>query len=94
MNVDDVLLLMVVGGFGVATAYLRAEYVRWREQGASERRRENALRELHAARLFDHPTAALSAVPGGAARRPATRSPPRTYPFVERRRRLRQHAAQ
>jgi hypothetical protein len=92
MNLDDVLLVMVLGGFGVAVAYVRAEYVQWREQGVSERRRESALRDLHAARLSHHPTA-LSAVPGGA-RRASTRSAPRPYPFTERRRRPRQQAAQ
>ena len=93
MNLDDVLMGIVVGGIGVAAAYLRAEYVRWREQGASERRRETALRELHTARLFQHPTA-LGATSGATARRSSARSTPRTHPFVERRRRPRLHAAQ
>jgi hypothetical protein len=93
MNLDDVLLVMVLGGFGVAVAYVRAEYVHWREQGASERRRESALRDLHAERLSHHSTA-LSAVPGGAARRNPARSTPRAHPFTERRRRPRQKAAQ
>ena len=93
MNLDDALLVMVITGFGVAIAYVRAEYVHWREQGVSERRRENALRDLHAARLSHHSTA-LSTVPGGAARRASTRSGPRVHPFTERRRRPRQQAAQ
>jgi hypothetical protein len=94
MNLDDVLMGIVVGGIGVAAAYLRAEYVRWREQGAAELRRESALRELHTARLFHHPTATLGAISGAAARRSAARSTPRTHPLVERRLRPRQHAAQ
>jgi hypothetical protein len=59
MTFDIVLLLIVVGGIGLSAAYVRAEYVRWRRHGASERRRETALRQLHAERLSDQQDAAL-----------------------------------
>jgi hypothetical protein len=59
MSFDIALLLIVAGGIGLSAAYVRAEYVRWREHGAAQRRRESALRELHAARLSDQQNAAL-----------------------------------
>jgi hypothetical protein len=59
MGFDIVLLLLVVGGIGLSTVYVRAEYLRWREHGAAQRRRETALRELHAASLSDQRNAAL-----------------------------------
>jgi hypothetical protein len=59
MGFDIVLLLVVVGGIGLSAAYVRAEYVRWREHGAAQRRKETALRELHAASLSDQQNAAL-----------------------------------
>ena len=62
MSFDIVLLLIVVGGFGLSAAYVRAEYARWREHGAAQRRSETALRELHAARLSDQQDAALPSV--------------------------------
>jgi len=62
MSFDIVLLLIVVGGIGLSAAYVRAEYVRWRRHGAAQRRRETALRELHAARLSDQQDAAMPSV--------------------------------
>jgi hypothetical protein len=59
MGFDIALILIVVGGIGLSAAYVRAEYMRWREHGAAERRRETALRALHAARLSDQQNAAL-----------------------------------
>jgi hypothetical protein len=59
MGFDIVLLLVVVGGIGLSAAYVRAEYIRWREHGAAQRRKETALRELHAASLSDQQNAAL-----------------------------------
>ena len=59
MSFDIVLLLIVVGGFGLSAAYVRAEYIRWREHGAIQRRRDTALRELHAASLSDQQNATL-----------------------------------
>jgi hypothetical protein len=51
MSFDVALILVIVGGIGLSIAYVRAEYSHWREHGAAERRRETALRDLHAARL-------------------------------------------
>jgi hypothetical protein len=59
MSLDVVLMLIVLGGVGLSAIYVRAEYIRWREHGAAERRRETALRELHAARLSEQQNAAL-----------------------------------
>jgi hypothetical protein len=59
MGFDIVLLLVVVGGIGLSAAYVRAEYIRWREHGATQRRRETSRRELHAASLSDQQNAAL-----------------------------------
>jgi hypothetical protein len=53
MSLDVALMVFVLGGIGLSAAYVRAEYRRWRELGAAERRREAALRQLHAARLSE-----------------------------------------
>ena len=53
MSLDVALMVFVLGGIGLSAAYVRAEYLRWREVGAAERRREAALRKLHAARLSE-----------------------------------------
>ncbi|HSZ09517.1 MAG TPA: hypothetical protein VK794_13340 [Steroidobacteraceae bacterium] len=52
MSLDVVLMIVVLGGIGLSAAYVRAEYLRWRDLGAAERRRETVFRKLHAARLF------------------------------------------
>ena len=62
MTFDIVLLLVVVGGIVLSAAYVRAEYVRWREHGATQRRRETARRELHAASLSEQNAALLPSV--------------------------------
>src|SRR5258708_35226763 len=59
MTFDVVMMMVVVGGIVLSTAYVRAEYIHWRELGAAERRRETVLRELHAARLSEQQSAAL-----------------------------------
>lgn len=59
MGFDIVLLLIAVGGIGLSAAYVRAEYIRWREHGATQLRRETARRDLHAASLSDQQNAAL-----------------------------------
>jgi hypothetical protein len=51
MAIDDVMIGIVVGGIGLSGAYIRAEYVSWREHRAAERRNGVTARELHAARL-------------------------------------------
>ncbi|HEX3913969.1 MAG TPA: hypothetical protein VHW71_10710 [Steroidobacteraceae bacterium] len=53
MSFDFVLIAIIVGGVGLSAAYVVAEYRGWREQGAAIRRREAALRSLHAARLSE-----------------------------------------
>jgi hypothetical protein len=59
MSLDAALIVIVFGGIVLSAAYVRAEYMRWRELGAAELRREAALRELHTARLFEQQNAAL-----------------------------------
>ena len=59
MSFDVVMMMIAVGGIGLSAVYVRSEYILWRELGAAERRRETALRELHAARLSDQQNAAL-----------------------------------
>ena len=57
MSFDVALFVIIVGGIGLSAAYVRAEYLRWRELGAAERRKENSQRELHAARLSEQQNA-------------------------------------
>jgi hypothetical protein len=49
MSLDDVFIGFIVGGIGISGAYVRAEYIRWREQGTADRSRETGQRDLHAA---------------------------------------------
>lgn len=56
MSFDIMLIAIVVGGLGLSAAYVRAEYIHWRERGAAQRKRESALRELHAERLSEQQT--------------------------------------
>ena len=51
MSSDDLLIALIIIGFGLSGAYFRAEYLSWRRGQASERKRERSLRELHARRL-------------------------------------------
>ena len=60
MNIEDVMIAIAVGGIGVSVAYIRAEFVLWRELGAAERRRGIIAQELHSARLSRQPAADLS----------------------------------
>jgi hypothetical protein len=59
MSFDVVLIAVLVGGIGLAAAYVTAEYRGWREQGAALRRREAALRDLHAASFSEQHEARL-----------------------------------
>ena len=59
MSLDVALIVIVLGGLGLSASYVRAEYMRWRELGAAQLRREAALRELHTARLSEQQNAAL-----------------------------------
>ena len=109
MGFDIVLIAVLVGGIVLSAAYVRAEYLGWREHGAMERRREAALRKLHAASLSEQHNALLlpsvvklqgfgageAANPDDAAeiaawrRASASTNSPRTYPFGDRRKRVR-----
>jgi hypothetical protein len=59
MGLDVALMVMVLGGIGLSVAFVRAEYMRWRELGVAQLRREATLRELHTARLSEQQNAAL-----------------------------------
>jgi hypothetical protein len=59
MGFDIVLISVIVGGIALSAAYVRAEYLGWREHGAAERRREATLGELHAASLSEQHNALL-----------------------------------
>ena len=62
MGFDVVLMAVIVGGIVLAGAYVTAEYRGWRARGAAQRRREAALRELHAASLSEQRNALLPSV--------------------------------
>ena len=96
MDLDGTLIAMVLGGIGLSIAYLTAEYLHWRAQGAADRHRETLQRELHAARLAKHEATHQS--PSGRAatekiadelpeRRTAPAAARRVHPFVDRRQR-------
>jgi hypothetical protein len=51
MSLDDVLFGVIIAGVGLCAAHFRGEYIRWREHGAAERRKETSMRELHIHRL-------------------------------------------
>jgi len=59
MGFDVVLIAVIVGGIGLSAAYVRAEYLGWREHGAAKRRKEAALGELHAASFSEQHNARL-----------------------------------
>jgi hypothetical protein len=86
MGFDIALITLIVGGIVLSGAYVTAEYRAWREHGAAERRREAALRDLHAASLSEQRDALLPSVmklqgfgageaanPDGTGERPAAR---------------------
>jgi hypothetical protein len=95
MGLDDIFIALLVAGIGLSIAYLVAEYLHWRTQGAAQRRREVLQRELHAARLAQHgashsapSTVALAEIAEDLPeRRAARQASHRVYPFVERRKR-------
>lgn len=62
MGFDVVLIALIVGGTVLSGAYVRAEYIAWRKNGAAQRRRDAALRELHAASLSEQRDALLPSV--------------------------------
>jgi hypothetical protein len=101
MSFDVALIVIIVGGIGLSAAYMRAEYLGWREHVAAERRKEISQRELHAARLSEQHDADL--LPGvlqlqgfsedeAANARRASAQPGSLDTFGERRKRDKQHA--
>jgi len=62
MGFDVVLIAIIVGGIALSAAYVRAEYLGWREHGAAQRRRVAALRERYAASLSEQRDALLPSV--------------------------------
>ena len=98
MGFDVLLIAVIVGGIGLSVAYVSAEYRSWRAQGAAERRRKAALRDLHAARLSEqHDPQLLPSVvqlQGFGDEEAANPEHARVYPLAERRKRLRQRANQ
>jgi len=62
MSFDVVLIAVIVGGLALSGAYVRAEYLGWREHGAAQRRRDAALRDRHAASLSEQRDALLPSV--------------------------------
>lgn len=48
MSSDGLLLALIIAGFGLSGAYLRAGYISWLRNQAAERKRELSLRELRA----------------------------------------------
>jgi hypothetical protein len=62
MGFDVVLIAVIVGGIALSVAYVRAEYLSWRERGATQRRREAAQGQLHAESFSDQRDALLPSV--------------------------------
>jgi|SRR5580698_268876 hypothetical protein len=94
MSFDLLMIAVVVGGILLSAVYVRAEYRSWRQQGAAEKRREAALRELHAARLSEQHEATLlpSVVQLQGFGDSEAANPSRAYPLAERRKRARKSA--
>lgn len=105
MGFDGVLMVVVLAGFALSAAYLIAVLIGWKEADGVERHRELTLNELHAARLSAPDARAQDAsVPvvvqlrsfspeyTANSEEAADGDSHRSYPFVERRQRSRQHA--
>ena len=107
MSFDVFMIAVVVGGLALSIAYVGAEYRSWREQRAAQKRRDAALRELHAASFSEQHESLLPSVvklqgfgDGEAANpdsvagssRAAARRIRSAYPLGERRKRRRQRA--
>jgi hypothetical protein len=93
MGFDVVLIAVIVGGITLSAAYVRAEYLGWREHGAAQRRREAVLRDLHAASFSEQQNALLPSViklQGFGAGEAANPDAARIHPFADRRKRVRQ----
>jgi hypothetical protein len=48
---DDLLIAMIIAGFGLSGIYFRAVFILWRKNQAAERKKEIILRKLHSDRL-------------------------------------------
>ena len=108
MSFDVLMIAVIVGGIALSVAYVSAEYRNWRRNGAAQRRRDAALRELHTASFSEQRESLLPSVAklqgfsdGEAANpdpamsgasRAAARAIPSAYALGERRRRARQRA--
>jgi hypothetical protein len=107
MSFDVLMIALVIGGLALSVAYVSAEYRSWRENGAAQRRREAALRELHTASFSEQRESLLPSVvqlqgfgDGEAANpeaepgasRSGTRGKFSAYSLAERRKRIRQRA--
>jgi hypothetical protein len=93
MSFDDVFIGFIVGGIGISAAYVRAEYIRWREQGTADRLREAIQRDLHAASLSSQQNRARNAELIHLQSFDQTEAETETepgYTFVERRKRPRE----
>jgi hypothetical protein len=51
---DDLLIAMIIAGFGLSGAYFRAAFILWRRNQAAEQKRGIIQRELFAHRLCRH----------------------------------------
>src|SRR6202789_130838 len=62
MSFDVVLIAVIVCRLALSGVYVRAEYLRCREHGAAQRRRDASLRARNAASLSDQRDALLPSV--------------------------------
>jgi hypothetical protein len=60
MNMDDLLILMILGGIGLSGAYLRAEFVLCRGRRSAERRNAATQREIRGNRSCPDENAVIS----------------------------------
>jgi hypothetical protein len=51
MSSDDLMISLVVAGFGLTTVYFYVAYILWRKHKAAALKNAAALRNLHAARV-------------------------------------------
>jgi hypothetical protein len=96
MSFDVLMVAVVLAGIGLSAAYVSAEYRSWREHGAAERRRAEAVRALHAARFSEqreaHLLPSVVQLQGFGADEAANRADSSPNPVAERRKRVRQRA--
>jgi hypothetical protein len=62
MSFDILMIAVVVCGLALSVAYVGAEYRSWRAHAAAQRRRDEALRELHAASFSEQHESLLPSV--------------------------------